>query len=52
VEIDLHFIRERVAAGDIRVLSVPTMLQFVGIFTKGLSYNVFLDFRFSLNICT
>ena len=52
VEIDLHFVRERVAAGDVRVLSVPTTLQFVDIFTKGLPSSVFLDFRSSLNICT
>jgi hypothetical protein len=26
VEIDLHFVCERVAAGDVRVLSVPTTL--------------------------
>jgi hypothetical protein len=36
VEIDLHFVRERVAAGDVRILSVPTTLQFADIFTKGL----------------
>jgi hypothetical protein len=35
VEIDLHLVRERVAAGDIRVLSIPTTLQFADIFTKG-----------------
>jgi hypothetical protein len=29
VEIDLHFVREPVAADDVRVLSVPTTLQFV-----------------------
>jgi hypothetical protein len=52
VEIDLHFVRERVAAGDVRVLSVPTTLQFADIFTKGLPSSVFLDFRSSLNICT
>jgi hypothetical protein len=52
VEIDLHFIRERVAVGDVRVLSVPTTLQFADIFTKGLPSSVFLDFRSSLNICT
>jgi hypothetical protein len=51
VEIDLHFVRERVAAGDVRVLSVPTTLQFADIFTKGLSTSIFLDFRSSLNIC-
>jgi hypothetical protein len=52
VEIDLHFVRERVAVGDVRVLSVPTTLQFADIFTKGLPSSVFLDFRSSLNICT
>jgi hypothetical protein len=52
VEIDLHFVRERVAADDVRVLSVPTMLQFADIFNKGLPSSVFLDFRSSLNICT
>jgi hypothetical protein len=52
VEIDLHFVHECVAAGDVRVLSVPTTLQFADIFTKGLPSSVFLDFRSSLNICT
>jgi hypothetical protein len=52
VEIDLHFVRERVAAGDVRVLSVPTTLQFADIFNNGLPSSVFLDFRSSLNICT
>jgi hypothetical protein len=52
VEIDLHFVRERVAAGDVRFLSVPTTLQFTDIFIKGLPLSVFLDFRSSLNICT
>jgi hypothetical protein len=52
VEIDLHFVRECVAAGDVRVLSVPTMLQFADIFTEALPSSVFLDFRSSLNICT
>jgi hypothetical protein len=52
VEIDLYFVREHVAAGDVRVLSVPTMLQFADIFTKGLPFSVFLDFWSSLNICT
>jgi hypothetical protein len=52
VEIDLHFVLERVAAGDVRVLSVPTTLHFADIFTKGLPSSVFLDFQSSLNICT
>jgi hypothetical protein len=50
-EIDLHFVRERVTAGDVRVLSVPTTLHFADIFTKGLPSSVFLDCRSSVNIC-
>jgi hypothetical protein len=50
VEIDLHFVRERVAIGAVRVLHVPTTLQFADIFTKGLPSSVFSDFCFSLNV--
>jgi hypothetical protein len=50
VEIDLHFIRERVAVGDVRVLHVPTTSQFADIFTKGLPSSVFAEFRSSLNV--
>ena len=52
VEIDLHFVRERVAVGDVRVLHVPTTSQFANIFTKGLPSSVFGEFRSSLNICS
>jgi hypothetical protein len=52
MEIDLHFVRKHVFAGDDRVLSVPTTLQFADIFTKGLSSSVFADFQSGLNICT
>jgi hypothetical protein len=52
VEIDLHFVRERVVADDVRVLSIPTMSQFADIFTKGLPSSVFTEFRSSLNMCT
>ena len=34
VEIDLHFIRERVALGAVRVLHVPMSLHYADIFTK------------------
>jgi hypothetical protein len=50
VEIDLHFVRERVALGDIRVLHVPTTSQFADIFTKGLPTSVVTEFRSSLNV--
>nr|CAB3497375.1 unnamed protein product [Digitaria exilis] len=45
VEIDLHFVRDRVAVGHVRVLHVPTTSQFADIFTKGLPSSTFLEFR-------
>jgi hypothetical protein len=51
VEIDLHFIREKVAIGQVRVLHVLTTSQFADVFTKGLPSLVFEEFRSSLNIC-
>jgi hypothetical protein len=50
VEIDLHFVRDRVAMGEVRVLHVPTTSQFADIFTKGLPSSTFAEFRSSLNI--
>jgi len=50
VEIDLHFVRDRVAIGDVRVLHVPTTSQFADIFTKGLPSSTFTEIRSSLNI--
>ena len=50
VEIDLHFVRERVALVDLRVLHVPTSSQYADIFTKGLPSSVFTEFRSSLNV--
>lgn len=47
VEIDLHFVRECVALGDVRVLHVPTTSQFAEVFTKGLPTSVFSEFRSS-----
>lgn len=50
IELDLHFVRERVALGQVRGLHVPSSTQFVDVFTKGLSSSLFLDFRSSLNV--
>ena len=50
VEIDLHFVRERVATGDVCVLHVPTSSQYADIFTEGLPSSVFTEFRSSLNV--
>lgn len=50
VEIDLHFVRDRVALGEARVLHVPSGSQFADVFTKGLPTVVFTEFRASLNV--
>ena len=50
IEIDLHFVREKVALGAVRVLHVPTSSQYVDIFTKDLPSSVFTEFRSSLNV--
>nr|GEU64064.1 ribonuclease H-like domain-containing protein [Tanacetum cinerariifolium] len=36
IEIDIHFVRDLIAAGQVRVLHVPSRYQFADIFTKGL----------------
>ena len=48
VELDIHFVRERVALGDIRVLHVSTRQQLADVMTKGLPTNIFQEFRSSL----
>ncbi|XP_062217191.1 uncharacterized mitochondrial protein AtMg00810-like [Phragmites australis] len=48
IEIDIHFVREKVALGQVRVLHVPSSHQFADIMTKGLPIQLFEDFRSSL----
>jgi hypothetical protein len=48
IELDIHFVREQVALGRIRVLHVPTSQQFADIMTKGLPTSSFEEFRSSL----
>jgi hypothetical protein len=50
IELDLHFVREKVALGHLRVLHVPTTQQFADVMTKGLPTAAFQDFRSSLCI--
>ncbi|WVZ56997.1 hypothetical protein U9M48_007445 [Paspalum notatum var. saurae] len=45
IEIDIHFVREKVALGQVRVLHVPSSHQFADIMTKGLPVQLFTDFR-------
>ncbi|GKB44918.1 ribonuclease H-like domain-containing protein, partial [Tanacetum coccineum] len=42
IEIDIHFVRDLVAAGQVRVLYVPSRYSYADIFTKGLSSALFV----------
>jgi hypothetical protein len=50
IEIDIHFVRERVSLGEVCVLRVPSALQFADVMMKGLPSQLFLDFWSSLCI--
>ncbi|KAD5803001.1 hypothetical protein E3N88_14361 [Mikania micrantha] len=50
VEIDIHFVREKVRMGHVRVLHIPSSFQYVDIFTKGLPRQLFQAFRSSLSV--
>ncbi|GJR38942.1 ribonuclease H-like domain-containing protein [Tanacetum coccineum] len=50
IEIDIHFIRDLVVAGQVRVLHIPSRYKFADIFTKGLPSALFEEFRTSLSI--
>ncbi|GJX84442.1 ribonuclease H-like domain-containing protein, partial [Tanacetum coccineum] len=50
IEIDIHFVQDLVAVGQVRVLHVPSRYQFVDIFTKGLPSALFEEFRTSLSV--
>ncbi|GJV84375.1 ribonuclease H-like domain-containing protein, partial [Tanacetum coccineum] len=50
IEIDLHFVRDFVATGHVRVLHLPSKYQYTDIFTKGLPSPLFTEFRSSLSV--
>ncbi|GJS78523.1 ribonuclease H-like domain-containing protein [Tanacetum coccineum] len=50
IEIDIHFVRDMVKAGHVRVLHIPSRFQYADIFTKCLPSALFEDFRFSLSV--
>nr|GEW73601.1 hypothetical protein [Tanacetum cinerariifolium] len=50
IKIDIHFVRDKVATGHVRVFHVLSRFQYADIFTKGLSYPLFADFRSSLSV--
>jgi len=48
IELDVHFVWEKVAVGQVKVLHVPATQQFADIMTKGLPTASFQEFRNSL----
>ncbi|GJR28525.1 ribonuclease H-like domain-containing protein [Tanacetum coccineum] len=50
IEIDIHFVRDLVAAGQVRVFHVSSRYQYANVFTKGLPTALFEEFRFSLSV--
>jgi hypothetical protein len=50
IEIDLHFVRDKISLGEVKVLHVPSSRQYADIFTKGLPSTLFEEFRSSLNL--
>ncbi|XP_062188960.1 uncharacterized mitochondrial protein AtMg00810-like [Phragmites australis] len=48
IEINIHFVPEKVALDQVQVLHVPSSHQLTNIMTKGLPVQLFTDFRSSL----
>ncbi|KAH9648576.1 retrovirus-related pol polyprotein from transposon RE1 [Citrus sinensis] len=50
IELDYHFIREKVVDGALVTKFVPSSLQIADVFTKALSKAMFRDFRYKLGV--
>nr|GEW75863.1 ribonuclease H-like domain-containing protein [Tanacetum cinerariifolium] len=50
IEIDIHFVRDLVVVGQVRVLHVPSRYQYADIFTKCLPSALFEEFCSSLSV--
>nr|GEV27656.1 putative ribonuclease H-like domain-containing protein [Tanacetum cinerariifolium] len=50
IEIDIHFVRDMVARGQVLVLHVPSRYQYADIFIKGLPFTPFEEFHTSLSV--
>ncbi|MCI19320.1 copia protein, partial [Trifolium medium] len=51
IEMNIYFVREKVARGQTLILHVPSRHQIADIFTKGLPRVLFYDFWISLSVC-
>ncbi|KAL8158924.1 hypothetical protein V2J09_000461 [Rumex salicifolius] len=52
IEVNHHYIREKVLSGEIELVPITTNDQIVDIFTKALAVPKFKKFRSMLRICT
>ena len=50
IEMDIHFVREKVARGEVQVLHVSSRYHIAYIFTKGIPLVLFEDFRNTLSV--
>ena len=50
IEIDLHFIKDKVLVGDLKILYVPSAEQIANIMTKPLNSFQFIYLRNKLNV--
>ena len=50
IEIDCHFIREKVTVGDLHLRYLPTSKQIADILTKALPRHMFDNFRYKLGV--
>jgi len=50
IDIDYHYVRDKVAQGDLVVQYVPSHLQLADMFTKGLSSSRFCFLRDNLSV--
>ncbi|GKF32048.1 ribonuclease H-like domain-containing protein [Tanacetum coccineum] len=50
IEVDIHFVHDMVARGQVRVIRVPSRYQYADIFTKGLPFALFEEFHTNLSV--
>nr|GEU97807.1 ribonuclease H-like domain-containing protein [Tanacetum cinerariifolium] len=50
IKIEIHFVRDLVVAGQVRVLYIPSRYQYADIFTKGLPFALSEEFCTSLSV--
>lgn len=52
LELDIHFVREKVVANELQVMHVPAASQIADALTKPLSSSLFCATRAKLNVCS